>query len=142
MHQHIGSGLGVAPFGTNRGRGIATQFDLAFEHRFHALGIDYQQDKIGRLSAKLKTETDPFQRIHRWRSPGAGKIRAAPARHGAAAETGPNANRAFLDRRQNNHALCAIQDWLGKIIGYVQDLEQNFTGMFEPLLFFFLGQSQ
>ena len=45
----------------------------------------------------------------------------------------------LLYRRNDNHALGAVENGLGNIIGNIQDFLQNFTRMFHAVLFLLLG---
>src|SRR5437763_13195011 len=96
MHQKIGISLSIAALGTGGSGGISAQLDLAFEQRIHALRVHYEENEISRLPTQLQADVAAFQRIHGGRPPGAGKVLAAAAGHGAASVAAANANGKLL----------------------------------------------
>src|SRR5439155_16697680 len=96
-------------------------FHLAAEHLGRALAIHNQQDEVRRLATELKADVASFQSKHRWGAPRAGKVLPFAAGDRPSAVATADADGEFLTRREDDHALCPVEQVLGNVLRHVED---------------------
>src|SRR5208282_6259830 len=108
IHHDVGGSLRCASLWPSGGRRVCSKLYFARQQRARTLGIHYQQNKIGRLSAQLKADADSLQRVKRGGTPRPGVVRTTAAQHYSATVAASHAERTLLDRGQNHNAFRLV----------------------------------